>query len=159
MNDIRNSYPIPWFNIFSPLDCNYSMFLSWFLQVKSIQWNSSAISMIDMTKDESSITFLKYKNLNDMLKVILFSSQSALGLTPMLYHIKYNQKEILFIETGALGGALIHYTVEKERPSMKFIELRQLTGEYNFVEKIGNDTHSIYIPILELDSSTIEFPQ
>jgi hypothetical protein len=114
--------------------------------------------MIDMTKDESSITFLKYKNLNDMLKVILFSSQSALGLTPMLYHIKYNEKEILFIETGALGGALIHFIIEKERPSMKFIELRQLTGEYNFVGKIGNDTHSIYIPILELDSSTIEFP-
>ena len=114
--------------------------------------------MIDMTKDEPSITFLKYKNLNDMLKVILFSSQSALGLTPMLYHIKYNEKEILFIETGALGGALIHYIVQKERPSMKFIELRQLTGEYTFVEKIGNDTHSIYIPILELDSSTIEFP-
>lgn len=114
--------------------------------------------MIDMTKDESSMTFLKYKNLNDMLKVILFSSQSALGLTPMLYHIKYKEKEILFIETGALGGALVHYIVEKERPSMKFIELRQLTGEYNFVEKIGNDTHSIYIPILELDSSSIEFP-
>jgi hypothetical protein len=41
---------------------------------------------------------------------------------------------------------------------MKFIELRQLTGEYNFVEKIGNDTHSIYIPILELESTSIEFP-
>ena len=114
--------------------------------------------MIDMTKDESSMTFLKYKNLNDMLKVILFSSQSALGLTPMLYHIKYKEKEILFIETGALGGALVHYIVEKEKPRMKFIELRQLTGEYSFVEKIGNDTHSIYIPILELDNSSIEFP-
>jgi hypothetical protein len=64
-----------------------------------------------MTKDESPITFLKYKDLNDMLKVILFSSQSALGLTPMLYHIKYKDKEILFIETGALGGALVHFIV------------------------------------------------
>ena len=106
-----------------------------------------------MTKDESPMTFLKYKNLNDMLKVILFSSQSALGLTPMLYHIKYKEKE-----TPALGGALVHYIVEKGQPSNKFIELRQLTGEYNFVEKIGNDTHSIYIPILELDSTSIEFP-
>ena len=102
--------------------------------------------------------YAKYKNLNDMLKVILFSSQSALGLTPMLYHIKYKEKEILFIETGALGGALVHYIVEKGQPSKKFIELRQLTGEYNFVEKIGNDTHSIYIPLLELDSTSIEFP-
>lgn len=114
--------------------------------------------MICMTKDESSMTFLKYKNLNDMLKVILFSSQSALGLTPMLYHIQYKEKEILFIETGALGGASVHYIVEKEKPNMKFIELRQLTGEYSFVEKIGSDTHSIYIPVLELDSSSIEFP-
>jgi hypothetical protein len=89
-----------------------------------------------MTKDESPITFLKYKNLNDMLKVILFSSQSALGLTPMLYHIKYQEKQILFIETGALGCASVHY----------------------IVEKIGNDTHSIYIPILELESTSIEFP-
>jgi len=111
-----------------------------------------------MTKDESPITFLKYKNLNDMLKVILFSSQSALGLTPMLYHIKYQEKEILFIETGALGGASVHYIVEKDQPSKKFIELKQLTGEYHFVEKIGNDTHSIYIPILELESTSIEFP-
>ena len=88
-----------------------------------------------MTKDESPMTFLKYKNLNDMLKVILFSSQSALGLTPMLYHIKYKEKEILFIETGALGGALVHYIVEKGKPSKKFIELRQLTGEYNLLKR------------------------
>jgi hypothetical protein len=76
----------------------------------------------------------------------------------MLYHITHRGKEILFIETGALGGALVHYIVEKEKPSKKFIELRQLTGEHNFAEKIGNDTHSIYIPILELDSTSIEFP-
>jgi hypothetical protein len=111
-----------------------------------------------MSKDESSIIYLKYKNLSDMLKVILFSSQSALGLTPMLYHITHKAKEILFIETGALGGALVHYIVEKEKPKEKFIELKQLTGEYNFVEKIGTDTHSIYIPILELDTTSIEFP-
>jgi hypothetical protein len=111
-----------------------------------------------MTKDESSIIFLKYKNLSDMLKVILFSSQSALGLTPMLYHITYKGKEILFIETGAMGGASIHYIDEKEKPNKKFIELRQLTGEFEFVEKIGTDTHSIYIPILELDTTSIQFP-
>jgi len=111
-----------------------------------------------MTKEESSIIYLAYKDLKDMLKVILFSSQSALGLTPMLYHITHKQKEILFIETGALGGALVHYIVEKEKPNKKFIELKHLTGEYTFVEKVGNDTHCIYIPILELDSSSIEFP-
>jgi len=111
-----------------------------------------------MTKDESQMTFLKYKNLNDMLKVILFSSQSALGLTPMLYHIKYKEKEILFIETGALGGALVHYIVEKGQPSKKFIELNRLTGQFSFVESLGSDTQSLYIPVLELEDVSLKFP-
>jgi hypothetical protein len=33
-----------------------------------------------------------------------------------------------------------------------------LTGEFRFVDKIGTDTHSIYIPILELEESTLLFP-
>jgi len=132
--------------------------LDFIIRIKTIQRNSSIYCIIDMSKDESSIIYLKYKNLSDMLKVILFSSQSALGLTPMLYHITHKAKEILFIETGALGGTLVHYIVEKEKPKEKFIELKQLTGEYSFVEKIGTDTHSIYIPILELDTTSIEFP-
>jgi hypothetical protein len=52
-----------------------------------------------MTKDESSIIFLKYTEPEDMLKVILFSSQSALGLTPMLYHVHYKGKKS-FIKPG-----------------------------------------------------------
>lgn len=113
---------------------------------------------MDKVELESQITYFRYKTLEDMLKVILFSTQSALGLTPMLYHIKYKNDEILFIETGALGGAVIHYIVEKDKPTKKFIELKQLTGEYQFMDKIGNDTHSIYIPILELEGSTLLFP-
>jgi len=113
---------------------------------------------MDKEESQSQITYFRYRTLEDMLKVILFSTQSALGLTPMLYHIKYNDSEILFIETGALGGALVHYILEKEKPDKKFIELKQLTGEFQFVDKIGTDTHSIYIPILELEESTLVFP-
>ena len=113
---------------------------------------------MDKVELESQITYFRYKTLEDMLKVILFSTQSALGLTPMLYHIKYKNDEILFIETGALGGAVVHYIIEKDKPMKKFIELKQLTGEYQFMDKIGNDTHSIYIPILELEGSTLLFP-
>ena len=113
---------------------------------------------MDKVELESQITYFRYKTLEDMLKVIFFSTQSALGLTPMLYHIKYKNDEILFIETGALGGAVVHYIVEKDKPTKKFIELKQLTGEYQFMDKIGNDTHSIYIPILELEGSTLLFP-
>jgi hypothetical protein len=113
---------------------------------------------MDKEESESQITYFRYRTLEYMLKVILFSTQSALGLTPILYHIRYNNNEILFIETGALGGALVHYILEKDKPDKKFVELKQLTGEFRFVDKIGTDTHSIYIPILELEESTLLFP-
>jgi hypothetical protein len=63
-----------------------------------------------MSQPEESFTiYLKYKTLEDMLKVILFSSQSALGLTPMLYHINYKNQQILFIQTGAVGSIILLY--------------------------------------------------
>ena len=112
-----------------------------------------------MPKPEESFTiYLKYKTLQDMLKVILFSSQSALGLTPMLYHINYKNQQILFIQTGAVGSIIVHYIIQGERPSKKFIELKRLTGEFDFVDKIGTDTQSLYVPLLELEESTFRFP-
>ena len=108
--------------------------------------------------EESFVIYLKYKTLEDMLKVILFSSQSALGLTPMLYHINYKNQQILFIQTGAVGSIIVHYIIQVERPNKKFIELKRLTGEFDFVDKIGTDTQSLYIPLLELEESTFRFP-
>jgi hypothetical protein len=81
-----------------------------------------------------------------MLKVILFSSQSALGLTPMLYHINYDNQQILFIHTGAVGSIIVHHIIQNTKPNKKFIELKRLTGEFDFVDKIGADTQSLYIP-------------
>jgi hypothetical protein len=109
-------------------------------------------------KQTSDQTFLKYKNLEDMLKVILFSAQSPLGLVPMLYHIENKQKHILFIQTGTVGGVNVHYFEDKEKPGKKFIDLNRLTGEFRFVEGLGSDTQSIYIPILELEDATLKFP-
>jgi hypothetical protein len=40
----------------------------------------------------------------------------------------------------------------------KWIELKRLTGDYTFVDKIGEDTKSLYIPVLELEKSTFYFP-
>jgi len=110
-----------------------------------------------MSQNESFLSYLKYKTLEDMLKIILFSAQSALGLTPMLYYINYKNQNILFIQTGAVGGIIIHYLVHGAKPAKKFIQLKRLTGEYSFVDSIGNDTQSIYIPILELENSTFQF--
>jgi hypothetical protein len=112
-----------------------------------------------MTSSQTQLTtYLKYKNLEDMLKVIVYSAQSALGLTPMLYHIYYKNQEVLFIQTGGIGSLTIHYIVQNKRPDRKFIELKRLTGQFTFVDNLGTDTQSLYIPILELEDATLSFP-
>ena len=108
--------------------------------------------------EERFTTYLKYETLEDLLKVIVYTAQSALGLTPMLYYITYNNQQILFILTGAGGGLIINYTVQNEKPSKKFIELKRLTGEFSFVDNIGTDTQSLYIPIIKIVESTLKFP-
>jgi hypothetical protein len=107
---------------------------------------------------ERFTTFLQYESLEDLLKVIVYSAQSALGLTPMLYYINYSNQEILFILTGAGGGIIINYIVQTEKPSKKFIELKRLSGEFSFVDNIGTDTQSLYVPIIKIRNSTLKFP-
>ena len=107
---------------------------------------------------ENSIVYLKYENLEDMLKVILFSAQSMLGVVPMLYHINQGGKSVMFLQTGAIGGVTIHYVVEKAAPNKKFIQLKRLTGDYSLVDSIGSDSQSLYVPILSLEKATLSFP-
>jgi hypothetical protein len=75
----------------------------------------------------------------------------------MLYHVKHNNKEIIFTVTGALGTIIRYQEFDKE-PIKKWIELKRLTGEYSFVDKIGDDTKALYIPILELEKSSFNSP-
>lgn len=102
--------------------------------------------------------YLKYVKLDDMLKVIIYSSQSMLGVVPMLYYINHGGKHMLFIQTGAVGSSTVHYIIQKEKPAKQFIQLKRLTGDSSFVEAIGTDSQSLYVPILELEKSTLEFP-
>lgn len=104
------------------------------------------------------LVYLKYKDLDDMLKVIIYSSQSMLGVMPMLYYIHHEGKHILFIQTGTIGNATIHYIVQNESPAKKFIQLKRLTGDSAFVDAIGTDVQALYVPILRLEKSTLEFP-
>jgi len=108
--------------------------------------------------DDNDVVYLKYKSLADMLKVIVYSSQSALGLTPMLYHLQHKNREILFIQTGAISTSIVHYVVQPSKPEKKFIELKRLTGEFVYVDALGTDTLSLYVPILELEKVTFTFP-
>ena len=80
----------------------------------------------------------------------------------MLYHIIHNDRQILFIQTagGVVGGGsvTIHYTIQSDKPNKKFIELKRTSGEFSFVDKIGTDSVSLYVPILELEASSFNFP-
>ncbi len=107
---------------------------------------------------ENEIVYLKYQDLEDMLKVIIYSSQSMIGIVPMLYHINYSGKHVLFLQTGAVGGVTIHYLVQNEKPAKRFIQLKRLSGEYSFVDGIGADSQSLYVPVLQLEKSTLTFP-
>src|SRR3954447_18589684 len=98
---------------------------------------------------QSDTIYLKYQNLEDMLKVIIYSAQSMLGVIPMLYYLNYNCKHVLFIQTGTVGSVTVHYVVQNEKPAKKFIQLKRLSGEFKYIDTIGADAQSLYVPILE----------
>lgn len=81
-----------------------------------------------------------------------------LGAVPLIYHVNQNNHDVIFIQTGTIGGITVHYLIISEKPKKKFIELKRLTGDFTFVEKIGSDSMSLYIPILELEKVTLKFP-
>ena len=111
-----------------------------------------------MSQVEWFTTYLQYEDLKDLLSVILYTSQSFMSITPLLYNITYHNKEILFIHTGIVGGIVSHYHVIEDKPKKKFVELNKMTGEFNFINNIGSNTQSIYIPIVKLVKSTLRFP-
>ena len=113
---------------------------------------------INMSQVEWFTTYLQYENLKDLLSVILYTSQSFMTITPLLYNITYHNKEILFIHTGIVGGIVSHYHVIQDKPEKKFVELNKMTGDFTFIDNIGSNTQSIYIPIVKLVKSTLRFP-
>ena len=111
-----------------------------------------------MSQSEWFTTYLQYENLKDMLNVILYTSQSFMTVTPLLYYITYQNREILFIHTGIVGGIVAHYHILNDRPNKKFVELKKSTGDFNFVDNIGSNAQAIYVPIVKLVQSTLRFP-
>jgi len=64
----------------------------------------------------------------------------------------------LFIHTGIVGGIISHYHVIQDKPNKRFVELCKRTGDFIFIDNIGNNTQYIYIPIVKLIKSTLRFP-
>jgi 1-aminocyclopropane-1-carboxylate deaminase/D-cysteine desulfhydrase-like pyridoxal-dependent ACC family enzyme len=56
-----------------------------------------------MSQSDWFTIYLEYENLNEMLNVILYTSQSFMAILPQLSHITYHDKEIIFIHTGLVG--------------------------------------------------------
>ena len=102
--------------------------------------------------------YLKYSSLEDMFKIILSSAQSALGIISLLYFLNYKNQNLMFIYNSSIGSSLIHYNILSEKPLTKFVQLNKQSGEYKYIDDVGNESHSIYIPILELENTTLEFP-
>src|SRR5919107_3734022 len=102
--------------------------------------------------------YMKYSSLEDMFKIILSSAQSALGISSLLYFLNYKNQNLMFIYNSSIGSSLIHYNILSEKPLTKFIQLNKQSGEYKYIDDVGNESHSIYIPILELENTTLEFP-
>ena len=92
-----------------------------------------------MSQSEWFTTYLEYENLNEMLNVILYTSQSFMAILPQLHYITYHDKELLFIHTGLVGGTVAHYYVLKEKPNKKLVELNKMTGDFRFVDTIGTN--------------------
>ena len=109
-------------------------------------------------KNKFNFRYLKYSSLEDMFKIILSSAQSALGISSLLYFLNYKNQNIMFIYNSSIGGSLIHYNILSEKPLTKFIQLNKQSGEYKYIDEVGNESPSIYIPILELENATLEFP-
>jgi hypothetical protein len=116
--------------------------------------------LISVSENNNKLDFryLKYSSLEDMFKIILSSAQSALGISSLLYFLNYKNQNLLFIYNSSIGSSLIHYNILSKKPSTKFIQLNKQSGEYKYVDDVGNDSHSLYIPILELENTTLEFP-
>ena len=111
-----------------------------------------------MSQAEWFTTYLQYENLKELLNVILYTSQSFMTITPLLYYVTYQNKEILFVHTGIVGGVVAHYHVLEEKPRKKFVELNKMTGDFNFVDGVGSNPQSIYVPLVRLIKSTLVFP-
>ena len=118
--------------------------------------NYLLISVSENTK--FNFRYLKYSSLEDMFKIILSSAQSALGISSLLYFLNYKDQNIMFIYNSSIGSSLIHYNILSEKPLTKFVQLNKQSGEYKYIDDVGNESHSIYIPILELENTTLEFP-
>jgi hypothetical protein len=86
------------------------------LPISSISMRQESENNTPVTTPSTPISYMKYQNLGDMLKVILYAAESPLGSSLMLYYIKSDNKDILFIESGVLTPVINYIVQTKSQP-------------------------------------------
>ena len=93
-----------------------------------------------MSQSEWFTTYLEYENLKDMLNVMLYTSQSFMTITPLLYYITYHDKNSRWY------CCPLSYPLRKTK--QEICGTGKMTGEFNFVNGV----------VVRLIKSTLRFP-
>jgi len=80
----------------------------------------------------------------------------ALSSTPFLQHAEVEGRHEYFFHTALLlGKPVIYYTVLEERIGRRYIVYNKFNDTISFSDKLEADGQSIYIPILEVESTNL----
>src|SRR5215218_10624894 len=101
--------------------------------------NYLLISVSENNNNNFNFRYMKYSSLEDMLKIILSSAQSALGVSSLLYFLNYKNQNLMFIYNSSIGSSIIHYNIISEKQLTKFIQINKQNEKYKYVDDIGND--------------------
>jgi hypothetical protein len=93
---------------------------------------------------------VKFSGLDDMVRLV------ALSPTPFLQHAEVNGKHVYFFHAALLiGKPVIYYTILEERVEKRYIVYNKFRDTISFSDKLEADGQSIYIPILEVESTNL----
>ncbi|RLI24995.1 MAG: hypothetical protein DRO52_04720 [Candidatus Hecatellales archaeon] len=93
---------------------------------------------------------VRFSSLEDMVRLV------ALSPTPFLQHAEVGGKHVYFFHsTSLLGRPVIYYTVTSEKLEKKYVVYNKFRDTISFSEKLEANGQSIYIPILEVESTNL----
>ncbi|RLI15463.1 MAG: hypothetical protein DRO43_01090 [Candidatus Hecatellales archaeon] len=93
---------------------------------------------------------VKFSGLEDMVRFVALSS------TPFLQHAEVEGKHVYFFHSALLlGKPVIYYTVLGEKVKGRYIVYNKFRDTISFSDKLEADGQSVYIPILEVESTNL----
>ncbi|HDI75318.1 MAG: hypothetical protein DRJ52_01300 [Thermoprotei archaeon] len=96
------------------------------------------------------LTYMKFKSLEDLVKLIVTSQR------PLLFHSKYGENKHIYYIYGTAGQRLIIYYTVLEKPiEKKYIYYSVLEGKISFGDELNKDTRFVNIPVIEVEDENI----